>query len=193
MKAWSENHLPSDRETQREGRITYICALMRNLRFTRGKTYKLLAKKWDLHPDVVKKMTAEASKRVAAEVRDPDHVTATVGSALELSIKGAVTAKDFKSVAGLAKTWADVMGVSAAARIEHTHRNELPNDEAGLLRVINEELAKRGATSVEEALEQIRAKSQASQEQATQGEPLGEPLDDGELDEDGRFRIARRP
>lgn len=66
-----------------EARIEIVADLMRTAKFRRGRTAKELAKKWELSLDRVHDLTAEASKRVVAEFRDPERVTIKVASSLE--------------------------------------------------------------------------------------------------------------
>lgn len=56
---------------------------MRELKWRRGKSAPEYAKLWGLSVYRVEELSAEAWKRVVAEVRDLDRVTATIGTLLE--------------------------------------------------------------------------------------------------------------
>lgn len=86
-----------------EVRIAHIMDLMRDFRFQRGKTYKLLAEEWGLSHAHVQKLTSEASKRVCAEVTDPAHLKSTVGENLEYALHEARRKKEWRTVAELCK------------------------------------------------------------------------------------------
>lgn len=107
-------------DTVTEQRLAIISTMMRALTFRRGKTAKELAQKWDLSLARVHELTAEASKRVRAEVLDPDHVGATVGNALETVIERALKAGDRRTVVEAARVWAQISGANAPQRHEHT-------------------------------------------------------------------------
>lgn len=109
-----------------EGRILRIMKMMRALTFVTGKTVPRLAKEWGLSADRVGKYASEASNRVRAEVMDPDHVGACVGTALQKAIKASVKAEDWRTVGHLADTWAKIGGAVAPRRNEHTGRNGGP-------------------------------------------------------------------
>lgn len=93
-----------------EARIDHIAELMRSLKWRRGDTYKELAKEWALSEQYLRELAAEASRRVRAEITDPDRVTASVGVALEIALEGAVGDRDWKGVAQVARTWSEIAG-----------------------------------------------------------------------------------
>lgn len=72
-------------------RIERICSMMRDLTFRTGKTVKELAREWGLAEKTVREYTAEASKRVLAEIKDPDKVQATGLSKLEAMIDDSIS------------------------------------------------------------------------------------------------------
>lgn len=59
-----------------EARIIEIVDLMMRCRFRRGRTVKELAQRWELTEQRVRLLTAEASRRVRAQLGDPDEVAA---------------------------------------------------------------------------------------------------------------------
>jgi hypothetical protein len=101
-------------------RLGHICELMRTLQFQRGKTAKLLAAKWGLTPNTVAHLTAEASKIVRAEVMNPEHVSATVGTYLEWGLAQAKKTRNLRAIEGLAKQWAIIAGAVAPQEIKHS-------------------------------------------------------------------------
>ncbi len=65
-------------EEATEIRIAYIVDLMIRLRFRRGATVRRLAAEWQLTEKRVRELTAEASKRVRAQLSDADEVAVEV-------------------------------------------------------------------------------------------------------------------
>ncbi len=123
-----------------ECRIQRIMKMMRSLKFVTGKTVPRLAAEWGITASRVAHLSAEASKRVRAEVMNPEHVGATVGTALEDAIKSARSAKDWKTVGQLAHTWATISGAIAPKRSEHTGRNGGPIPFVDLSKLSDEQL-----------------------------------------------------
>ena len=56
----------------REDRVSHIAAMMRALKWQRGKSGPVLAVSWSMSPDSVKHISAEAWRRVRAEIMDPE-------------------------------------------------------------------------------------------------------------------------
>lgn len=88
-----------------EKRIAHIAREMRALRWRTGKSLKVLAEKWGIKEQTVRLLSAEASKRVRAEVLDPDVVQATVGQALQETVHKALAEGDHLAVVAAGKTW----------------------------------------------------------------------------------------
>ena len=107
MKKWTRTS---------EIRIAQVMQMMRELTFKRGETYKALAIEWNVGPDRARKITAEASKRVLAEVTDPEKVKPLLAETLAEAIRKAMVANEFNSVAQLARVYAEIMGIKAAAQ-----------------------------------------------------------------------------
>lgn len=117
----------------REERVQAIMRLMRDLQWETGRTGGILANKWGLSEGTLKQYAAEASRRVRAEVNDPDFVGATVGQALlEVVKKHSGPGGDSRHVIGAAKVWADIAGASAPNRTEVSFADGLPDDPAEL-------------------------------------------------------------
>lgn len=123
-----------------EGRIQHIMGLMRRLAFVQGKTVPRLAEEWGLSTETVYEHSAEASQRVRAEIMNPDHVGACVGTALEKALKASVKAGDWRTVGHLADTWAKIGGAVAPTRNEHTGRSGGPIPFIDLARLSDEQL-----------------------------------------------------
>lgn len=73
-----------------EARIEHIAGLMRTLEFRTGETVRELAAKWRLGAQRVRELSAVASKRVRAELTDPDRVVVKVTASLEKVIDDAL-------------------------------------------------------------------------------------------------------
>lgn len=122
-------------------RVAYIADMMRDLRWKRGKTAYELAKVWGVSPSTIENYSAEANRKVCAEVTDPEYVSRTVCSALEEVIEsareemvhGAVIEKvgdngepikytldpniARRSITQAAKTWAEISGAMAPTKL----------------------------------------------------------------------------
>ncbi len=103
-----------------EARIAKIAAMMRGLLWRRGESGRALEIEWDLSTSRVEHLAAEASRRVRAEVLDPDAVGETVACALDRVLREALHDDDRKSVINAAKAWAVIAGSVAPKKIEHS-------------------------------------------------------------------------
>jgi hypothetical protein len=135
---------PSERQprtAQTEARIERIAELMRRFRFVRGKTTRALAKEWGLELCTVRGYTAEASKRVRAELEDPDFVRADVSLTLATIMRRARVWSRRRTVKrqhgcsqyeppdwqaakvaiDAARTWAAITGNVEKSRVDVTH------------------------------------------------------------------------
>ena len=110
----------------REARVQHIEGLMRTFKFKRGKTVRDLAKKWGIGEVYCRELTAQASKRIAAAVMDPDAVNAMVGSALEEIISTCMPAKRYREVIDAAKAWSYISGSAAPSKQEVTGKDGAP-------------------------------------------------------------------
>lgn len=111
--------------TSAQERVEYVVSLMRECAWSRGRTGPELAAAWGLAKTTVEGYASEASRRVRAELVDPDLVQVTVADALREVIEGAradVVAREDVRAARTAiiqagKTWADIVGASAPSRV----------------------------------------------------------------------------
>ena len=89
---------------------------MRSLAYRRGVTDRELAARWHISVHETQRLTAEASRRVAAEVTDRDATTADVG----LVVRDIVgdRAKEPKDRLKAAEIWSRLAGTFAADRVE---------------------------------------------------------------------------
>jgi hypothetical protein len=101
-----------------EVRIEHIADMMRSLEWRTGISGPILAKEWGLCEQRVKELSAEASKRVRAELMSPDNVKTDVGAALAIALRGAVNDKKWQAVGQIAKVYADASGASAPQKVE---------------------------------------------------------------------------
>ena len=103
-----------------DGRINHCMMLMRELRWKRGVTDQHVATAWGINLASVRQYSAEAWRRVKAEVTDHDAVAATVCVALERVIEeGSVKGLNgHRSVIEAAKAWAAIAGAGAPTRFE---------------------------------------------------------------------------
>lgn len=110
--------------TLTEQRIAHIMDMMRRWEWKRGKSAGDLATTWGLAVSTVEELSSEASKRVRAEVTDPERVSGTVGSALSKVLHDSMDDGDRKSVIDASKAWAQIVGAMAPQRVDVTARGE---------------------------------------------------------------------
>lgn len=104
----------------KEGRVQHCMALMREIRWKRGVTDKELARGWGVDVMAVRQYSAEAWRRIKAEVTDPDSTASTVCMALEKVVEEASTKglAGHRSVIEAGKAWAAIAGAGAPTRVE---------------------------------------------------------------------------
>lgn len=83
LKTLPKGPPPDERQAKTEIRIEEIAATLRDGSYRNGSTLRDFAAKWGLTLDVVHTLSAQASKRVRAEVTDPDRVAAKGFAMLE--------------------------------------------------------------------------------------------------------------
>jgi hypothetical protein len=99
-----------------EARIAHIAGMMRRLAWRTGESAPELAADWKLSRSAVEKLSAEASRRVRAELADPGEVTTIVTSALARVLHDALAAGDRRNAIRAAETWARIAGAVAPPR-----------------------------------------------------------------------------
>lgn len=94
--------------------------LMRELRWRRGITDKDLARHWGLTVDSIRQYSADAWRRLKAEVTDPDSTAATICTALEKVVQESQDKglHGHRSVIEASKAWAAISGAGAPTRFE---------------------------------------------------------------------------
>lgn len=98
-------------------RVEQAAALMRTLKYQRGVTDRELAAAWGVSLATAQGVTAEASRVVARELRDPDRALSVVGTRLEQVM---LTGDDRDAVSA-ASVAAKLLGLNAAERVEVSH------------------------------------------------------------------------
>ncbi len=83
LKTLPKGNPPGERQAQTELRIEEIAATLRGGSFRTGVTLREFAARWGVSMDTVHGLSAQASKRVKAEVTDPDRVAAKGFAMLE--------------------------------------------------------------------------------------------------------------
>lgn len=109
----------------RESYVTEIMALMRANAWVRGKTGPALARTWGVTQSAVESYSAEASRRVMAEVRDKDAVTDHLGLAMSRMVDTGtdrfVSEKDTDAgrvAVAAGQAWAKLVGAEAPTKLE---------------------------------------------------------------------------
>ena len=124
---------PGEPQALTEVRVEEIAAKLRNGSFRNGVTLKEFAAKWSLSLDSVHGISAVASKRVRAEVTDPDYVAAKGFAYLEAIADEARHGADAKgNTAGhlaiavkAVDTWLTKSGVAAPTKAVVSVSSEL--------------------------------------------------------------------
>lgn len=83
-------------------RVAWICGMMRDDEWIRGKSGPILAVEWGLSEYTVDKYAAEASRRVLSEIKDPDALMRTGLTKLETIIDDSLTDAKTEEGASLA-------------------------------------------------------------------------------------------
>jgi len=102
-------------------RVDHIADLMRRLAWERGHTATLLAAEWGLAVSTVENYAAEAWRRVAAGVKDPEVLRDDVSVFLRARL---AKADSDKSVGILSDVLTRIQGARAPEKIEHMVRVE---------------------------------------------------------------------
>jgi len=103
-----------------ELKLEKIMSLMREWKYD-PSARRALSKEWNCTEDWVTDLASEASKRVLAEVQNPDHVKLNVGLAMIKILRDGLEsfdAKDRRNAIEAAKTWAAMVGVNAPHKSE---------------------------------------------------------------------------
>lgn len=126
--------------TLTEQRIAHIMDMMRRWEWKRGKSAGDLATTWGLAVSTVEELSSEASKRVRAEVTDPERVSGTVGMALQrvldegMEATGDAKWHGRKLAVESSKAWAQIVGAMAPQRHEVATTEASPQKAADLVR-----------------------------------------------------------
>lgn len=111
---------PPRRAPSVEERIEFICELMAQLLWERGKTAKRLAAEWGLAVPTVEGNAAEASRRMTA---DKAEVARDVGVIARRALLEAAELRDFRGVKAMGDLLLDVSGARAPTKVESTNVN----------------------------------------------------------------------
>lgn len=94
---------------------------MRRGMWVKGASAGPLAERWGLDEATVRHDSAEASRVVAREVRDPEGMRVEVASVLRENLHKASAVGEFKAVASLGDVVTKILGARAPERHEHAH------------------------------------------------------------------------
>lgn len=97
------------------------CAdIMRELRWVRGKTGKVLAHEWGVSEDVMKHVAAEASRRISSESGDLENAKPMILSHLAVALEEASKTGNPIAVSKVADVYAKIVGANAPSKHEHS-------------------------------------------------------------------------
>lgn len=97
------------------GRVAHIADMMRELRWERGKSAKLIAADWGIPEATVRGYSAEAHRIVMSEV-NADEAGRDVAVALRKVLSDSLRDDDRKNAIKAAEVWATVSGAKAAEK-----------------------------------------------------------------------------
>jgi hypothetical protein len=96
-------------------RIEEVLRLMRDCKFQRGKTWRVLAKKWNLNAVTTRRITAEASRRLRAELSESaEEIAAEWNANVVRLMAEAKKAGDLKTQLNVLRLIADVQIIQPA-------------------------------------------------------------------------------
>jgi len=107
-------------------RVDRIVGLMQRGQWLRGRSGPMLAREWGVAVNVVEKASAEASRIVAANLRDPEKLKVDVAVVLMENLHRASDAGQYKAVASLGDVVTRIMG----ARSPEKHVVEMSEEQA---------------------------------------------------------------
>lgn len=113
-------------EALTEARVVEVVELMMAGTFRRGSTVRELAQRWGVGEHRAREITALASRRVRAQLTDPDELAAEVVPALLEALHAAVAKEDARGVAALGAQLLEVGGLK-------TKRTELSGPGGGAI------------------------------------------------------------
>lgn len=99
-------------------RVKHIEEMMRTARWERGRSNRELAAAWAVTVASVNAYAAEASRRVRAEVTDPDSVQVTICGALHTIVRDGLAEADRTAVIRAADVWSRVSGARAPDKLD---------------------------------------------------------------------------
>jgi hypothetical protein len=102
-------------------RVEEAAALMRTMSYVRGVTDRELAARWGIGLAGAQRYTSEASRVVAAEVRDPDAVTTDVGTFVASVVRD--SGEETRDRLKAAELWSKIAGTFAPDKLEHSQAN----------------------------------------------------------------------
>lgn len=100
-------------EALTEARVVEVVELMLEGSFRRGSTVRELAQRWGVGEHRAREITALASKRVRAQLTDPDELAAEVVPALLKALHSATEEGDARGVAAIGAQLLEVGGLKA--------------------------------------------------------------------------------
>lgn len=103
--------------TVRAARIDQVVGLMRELRWVRGKSVTVMAREWGCSEDVVRQISAEASRRICAEEGSVEQAKPLIVTHLARALEDAHE-KGPIAVAKVAEVYAKVAGANAPTKQE---------------------------------------------------------------------------
>lgn len=107
----------AERAKMHGSRVDLVAELMRSLKY-RWDTGDVLAAQWGIPRSAMAKIAVEASRRVRAELTDPDRVMSRVSVALEHVIEDAIASGDRHAVIKAADLLVRITGAGAPTKVE---------------------------------------------------------------------------
>lgn len=106
-----------DKSAIRAARVDQVVAIMRDLRWVRGKSHKMLAVEWGISEAASSAIAAEAYRRLCAEEGSTEQAKGAIVTHLAKALEDAQS-KGPVAVAKVAEVYARIVGANAPAKHE---------------------------------------------------------------------------
>lgn len=119
-------------------RVDYVFGLMLDMKWERGRTAGELAKAWGLTQSTIENYSCEATRRVKAQLADPDATAADAGIILRRAIQGAYDEKKWRDVIKGVEVISNLTGAVAPTRVRVGEDPPAKMSEAELMKLLPE-------------------------------------------------------
>ena len=101
------------RMSKRADRVAHIVDLMSTFAWYQGASVNDLCEAWDVSRAYVQELAREAGRRIAANITEPEYVSAIVAQSLSRVLDKAEAERDYRSVVAAAAAWYKIASLRA--------------------------------------------------------------------------------